>query len=119
MNAVDALWIIDNRRPGDDNEVISRLEELYAENLETARRKNADYANEADPFANFRSSEKFGVPVHKGMMVRMGDKMERIANLLNRPAAVADESVLDTLSDLANYAMLLRIWLEKNPPDAA
>lgn len=92
---------------------LKRLEELYARNVEISRAKNTDYAGTADPFKNFRASELYGVPVEKGIIVRMSDKMTRIANLLDQEAMVKDESVADTLSDLANYAMILRMWLEQ------
>jgi hypothetical protein len=90
------------------------MAELYAANVEISRKKNADYAGAADPFANFRVCASLGIPVEVGLIVRMSDKMARIANL-TKPGVVAqvvDESVLDTLSDLANYAMILRMWLE-------
>jgi hypothetical protein len=87
------------------------LEELAKAGIETARKKNADYANSDDPFANFRLSEMVGVPVERGILVRMTDKIRRIANLLDRDPEVADESVDDTLADLANYALILRVWL--------
>jgi hypothetical protein len=94
-------------------DLIARLQELAAANIQTAIRKNADYANTDDPFANFKTSIMLGVPVEKGMLVRMGDKLMRAANLLDRPAEVKDESIDDTLADLSNYANLLRIWLEQ------
>jgi hypothetical protein len=93
-------------------EFLKRLEELYANNVAISRAKNADYADGEDPFQNFRSSALYGVPIGQGIIVRMGDKMQRIANLLRRDAKVKDESILDTLSDLANYAMILRMWIE-------
>lgn len=41
----------------------------------------------------------------------MGDKLQRIANLLEREAQVKDESVDDTLKDLANYSLILLAYL--------
>jgi hypothetical protein len=94
-------------------DLVARLQELSNANVQLALRKNADYANSDDPFANFKTSTIVGVPVEKAFLVRMGDKLARIGNLLDRPAEVKDESIGDTLSDLANYALLLRIWLEQ------
>lgn len=57
--------------------------------------------------------EKFG-PV--SMLTRMEDKINRIENLLlntSRDVAVRDESIEDTARDLANYAIILLIELEK------
>lgn len=96
------------------DEFLARLEELYTANIDISRRKNADYTGDNnDPFKNFRASALYGVPVGKGILVRMADKMARTASLLDNDAQVKDESILDTLSDLANYAMILRIWLEQ------
>ena len=92
---------------------LKRLAELYKLNVEISRKKNADYADTHDPFQNFRACEIYGVAADQGILVRMSDKMMRISNLLTRPAAVEDESLLDSLSDLANYSMILRIYLEQ------
>lgn len=91
---------------------LARLQELSDRNVQLAIKKNADYAKDADPFANFRTSTLVGVPVEKGMLVRMGDKLARVGNLLDKPAECTDESIDDTLADLANYATILRVWLE-------
>ena len=95
-------------------EFLARLTELYANNVEVSRLKNSDYANDNDPFQNFRVCEALGIPTEVGLIVRMSDKLARTANLINREAQVKDESVLDTLADLANYAMILRIYMERN-----
>ena len=92
---------------------INRLAELHTACVEISRAKNADYANPNDALQNFHVAEVFGIPAEKAILVRMSDKMSRISNLISRPAAVTDESVLDTLSDLANYALILRIVLEQ------
>lgn len=94
---------------------INRLNELYTNNVMISRAKNADYANEGDPFQNFRVCEALGIPVEVGIIVRMSDKLMRAANLTQpgRVAQVKDEAVLDTLSDLANYAMILRMYIEQ------
>ena len=72
--------------------------------------KNSDYTTKEDPFSNFKNVETLGITsAEVGFIVRMTDKMSRIASLL-RPDAVQqvkDESVDDTLLDLANYAILL------------
>lgn len=93
---------------------ITRMQELAEECVKTARAKNTDYANASDAFANFRACEMYGVSAPQGIIVRMSDKMTRAANLLTRRAEVKDESVKDTLSDLAVYALILRILLESS-----
>ncbi len=76
--------------------------------------KNQDYANNEDPFKNFRMSEMIGIPAWKGALTRLGDKFIRINNLISKgKTAVKDESILDTLVDLANYALITRILYEE------
>ncbi len=93
---------------------LTRLAQLYDNNVQISSRKNSDYAGEDDPFANFRVCEALGIPAEVGLLVRMTDKLSRISNLIKPgvTAKVADESVLDTLADLANYSMILRMYLE-------
>lgn len=93
---------------------IKKLETGYKKNIEISRQKNSDYAGGDDAFKNFRASEAFGVPVPMAIMVRMSDKMARIGNLLRQKAKVKDERIEDTLSDLANYAMILKVFLESD-----
>jgi hypothetical protein len=92
---------------------LARLDELYKMNVEISRKKNSDYATGDDPFKNFRLCEFIGVcSVEKGMLVRISDKLSRISNLLDTQAEVSDETINDTLSDLANYAMIMRMYIE-------
>jgi hypothetical protein len=68
-------------------------------------RKAADYGRGADPFANVRASERFGVPAWVGVMVRANDKMERIQSFIAN-GSLKNESVEDSLLDLAAYALI-------------
>lgn len=63
-----------------------------------------------------------------GAVVRMSDKFARLRNLYVEGAGgdVRDESVEDTLMDIANYAVIILAWRrglwpgsEKNKPDPA
>jgi hypothetical protein len=98
------------------NALTARLDELFRECLAVAKKKNADYASDDDPFANFNGCTKYGISVPKGMLVRMEDKMKRISNLLDKPASVSGESIYDSCLDLANYALILRAFLELEGP---
>lgn len=95
------------------SEFLQKLKEGYDNNLEISRRKNQDYAGSDDAFKNFRASEAFGVPIELAILVRMSDKFARIGNLLKQEAQVKDESIADSLSDLSNYAMILKVYLEQ------
>jgi len=95
---------------------IEMLETNAKKDIDIVKMKNQDYATNTDPFSNFRVVESLGVcSAEKGILVRMSDKMARIGNLLTKEAAVKDESILDTLSDLRNYANILQCYLsDKN-----
>ena len=47
-------------------------------------------------------------------VVRVGDKMNRIKSLIKKEAQVKDESIKDTLLDMANYAIMTVMWMNKN-----
>ena len=68
-------------------------------------KKNADYGNS---FAN--SLDKHGLIAG---IVRMDDKMSRLISLNSKnEQQVMDESMRDTLMDLANYAIMSVMWLD-------
>lgn len=77
-------------------------------------RKNADYAGNDDPFANFSQVEALGIcSVEVGFLTRMTDKLSRLATFAkNGKLEVLDESAEDTLIDLANYAILMAGYIK-------
>lgn len=75
-------------------------------NVGITKRKNADYTGGGDPFENFKAVSKYGVEPADGFITRMVDKISRIKTGLTKELQVKDESLRDTLADLANYAML-------------
>lgn len=83
---------------------------------EITRAKNADYtgATGDDPFANFNRVGSLGVcSTEQGFMVRMLDKYMRINSFVQKGFLnVKDESVEDTLLDLANYCLLFSGYLK-------
>ena len=99
-------------KPSPSHEFLTRLQARADANVQLAIRKNADYANPDRPFANFEAAPMVGVSVARGMLVRMQDKLQRISNLLDRPAC--NESIQDSCDDLSMYALILGIWLEQN-----
>ena len=68
--------------------------------------KNHDYGNSFE-----QSCDKFGIIAS---VVRLGDKMNRIESLAVKKAEVKDESIKDTLLDMANYAIMTVMWMNKN-----
>ena len=83
---------------------------------EICKAKNQDYSGGGDhsAFNNFMIVELKGVcSTEAGFLVRMEDKMMRINNIIKSgKTAVKDESVKDTLMDLANYSILMMGYLE-------
>ena len=84
---------------------VNRLEQLTEQLIETYKAKNADYG---DSFAD--SFKEFGIT---SAVVRMNDKMNRIKSLSKgEDRQVKDESLRDSLMDLANYALMTVIELD-------
>ncbi len=79
------------------------------------KRKNSDYNNNTkDAFSNFSSVELRNITTtERGFLTRMNDKFNRIISLVNSDIAlVEDEKIEDTLLDLANYAILMNIYMK-------
>ena len=86
---------------------ISQMKTVQEEALELFIKKNTDYG---DAFATYGTV---------GVIVRMGDKIQRLLSVSNKGVSLVDnESLRDTLIDLHNYAamgiMLLDEKKEKN-----
>lgn len=96
------------RMLGSGPELDSSVEQFMSITQDMAKiyaAKNHDYGNSFD-----KSLGRFGIVAS---IVRMEDKMNRIESLTNKEAKVNDESVKDTLLDLANYAIMTVMWLDK------
>jgi hypothetical protein len=82
---------------------IQQFSQVQNEGLELFKKKNADYG---DAFANYGSV---------GVIVRMGDKIQRLVSVSNRQISLVDtESLRDTLIDLHNYAAMAIMLLDEN-----
>lgn len=70
-------------------------------------RKNHDYAGAEDPLRNLKSSARLGLDPVTGVLVRLQDKMSRLESFAQQgELLVKDESVEDTLMDMAVYSIL-------------
>ena len=81
--------------------------------FDTYKRKNADYGSSFDELF-----DEFGMD---SVLIRLKDKYNRIKSL-NKPGTkqqVVDESVEDTLLDMANYCILTLVKLAKDKEDKA
>ncbi|OHW63099.1 hypothetical protein EUAN_08830 [Andreesenia angusta] len=84
-------------RPEIHQSICDRLNDTY-------RRKNSDYGN---------SFTKTREEYPEAIVIRLSDKLERLKTLLKgEERKVADESIVDTLVDLANYALMELVEIE-------
>lgn len=89
-----------------------RFHRLLEEMARVHSDKNHDYAMSVDPLSNFRKAQVFGVAPSRGALVRMSDKWSRLEQLVGGTKTPKNESVRDTLMDLANYALLTVLLME-------
>jgi len=76
--------------------------------------KRHDYGAKEDIFANFRLSNLSGISPWKGSVVRMGDKYSRISSFIkNGDFKFKEESIKDTLLDMAIYSLITIILYEE------
>lgn len=86
------------------NKSAYEFKKLTDKMYETYVRKNHDYGNSFD-----KSLDRFGLVAS---VVRIGDKMNRVESLVQKKAMVQDESIRDTLLDMANYAIMTVMWMD-------
>lgn len=92
--------------PATESKEYQQMKALYAGLLETWRKKNADYGNSFD-----KGVQKRG---YVSALCRIDDKFNRIDELLSSGVQlVDDESVKDTLLDLANYCVMLVRYIQE------
>lgn len=84
--------------------MLHKFDKVTDEMRDIHERKNKDYGRSFD-----KSLDEDGLLVAK---IRLGDKFSRFSNLIKNAAVVKDESVRDTLIDMANYAIMTVMWME-------
>lgn len=93
---------------------VKRFREIQDEQFELHKRKNHDYAAK-EYLANLKASEAFGIDPMVGIVVRLTDKLSRVASFTKQGILeVKDEKITDTLDDIAVYAILARILYESS-----
>ena len=80
------------------------MQKAYDENYQTFLNKNTDYGSSFE-----ESLDEFG---EVAGIVRIIDKCKRLVNLTKNENKVL-ESKADTLKDMANYCLMLAVWLEQ------
>ena len=96
-----------NKEPKENMDNLVDHAGICAELTNTYRKKNADYGNSFS-----RAVEKYGLV---SALTRISDKFNRLESLiLHKEQEVKDESVQDTLLDLANYCIMTVMEIRKN-----
>lgn len=84
-----------------------QFKDIVSKMTETFIAKNKDYGNSFDETLNDE-----GIVASR---VRIADKFNRFKQLSKgQTAMVADESITDTLLDMANYAIMTVMWMDGN-----
>lgn len=84
--------------------MIEKMKKVTDDMTDICVRKNKDYGNSFD-----KSLDEDGLLVAK---IRLKDKLSRFSTLIKNDAQVKDESIRDTLIDLANYSVLTIMWMD-------
>lgn len=83
-----------------DKDRVECFRQITEQMADLYEKKNKDYGNSFG-----RSIERYGAVAG---LVRISDKFNRLENLMLRgECEIKDESIKDTLMDLANYAIML------------
>ena len=83
------------------------MKDMFKNMLETFVLKNKKYGNSFEV-----SLDKYG---SIAALTRISDKFNRIENLiLSNDSGTADETVIDTLLDMANYCVMTAIYMKNS-----
>lgn len=85
---------------------VQEFEKITKQMYDTYVKKNADYGSSFDELY-----DEYGMT---SVLIRLKDKYNRVKSLSFKEAQVTDESIEDTLLDLANYAILTVIKRRQN-----
>lgn len=99
--------VVFNANPSASINNVGDFKRIVNDMAKTYEKKNSDYG------------DSFGISVRKygniAALTRMSDKFNRIENLiLNGNAQVKDESLIDSLKDLACYCVMTVMAIEEN-----
>lgn len=100
-----AVSSTEHRKEGRSENTTISFNTLLDQIKDTHERKNHDYG---DSFT--KSMDEFGMTA---AAIRLTDKLSRFKALINSEAKVKDESIEDTLLDMASYAIMTVEYLKK------
>jgi len=93
--------------------------DLFKTRLDLIQCKRNDYAGEGNVFSNFEdTSKQMNMTLDQVFLFWITIKKQRLANLLLSCKTPKNESLEDTLVDLANYCDLFAIYRKGNKGEA-
>lgn len=102
LQTLERMIPMKTNKPSAHAAICAELTDLYT-------RKNADYG---DSFAKSFDEYGFAMPC-----IRLDDKLNRLKSLTKGHSYRVDESVRDTLMDLANYAIMTVLEMDAHVAD--
>lgn len=94
---------------------VAELESVIQDMQKLLLSKAADYTDGSDQFSNFsKTGQMTGLGPEGSFKVLVATKVVRIMELTGSGRDPRNESVEDTLLDLANYAALWLAWRRRN-----
>ena len=94
-------------------QVHDRFHQILKELGDLHNKKGHDYGREQDPYANVRASSEWGVKPWVGALIRATDKLRRLQTYAQK-GTLANEGAIDSLKDLAVYAIISLVLLEES-----
>lgn len=84
------------------------IKECFEQRMEIMRKKSEDYSNGQDVLSNFKGSgANIGLTAEMQILSLIATKVARLGVLLNSNKVPENESIDDSIKDLANYTDLL------------
>ena len=82
-------------------------------------KKSADYATDTNYYSNFENAAtSAGIPVDAVFRTMIGIKLARLAELQGKGKTPKNESIMDSLIDLAVYSTLYASYYEQLPDES-
>ena len=108
---VDNISIIEVADEIDFDGLMALHDEACGKARNIMRAKNHDYTNAGDSvggvFGNLALCEMMGIcETQQGILIRLTDKLSRLATLTTKEVQVKDEKDIDTVIDVINYLVL-------------
>ena len=93
---------------------VKKAKEYFRECADMLEKKAHDYAQEDDCFSNFKKiAIMCDIPTAKVFLMFISVKIARLAELTVKGYSQTGESMQDSLKDMANYSVLMSLYLDE------